>query len=111
MKIIFVRINNNLSFYFLLQEPSSSQISQKFKLSLIKDVISIIEGPNSTPSVDYVMAAFSDLLRLWQNAIHEISKGKKMFLSWSPFHIIQVLISPVDIIVVSLEMSFSSSLF
>lgn len=58
-------------------DPHSSQISPKFKLFLIQDVIRIIEGPNSTPSVDYVMAAFSDLLRLWQEAIQEISKDLK----------------------------------
>lgn len=58
-------------------DTSSSQISDKFKLSLVQDVISIIDGPTSAPSFDYVMAALSDLLKLWQEAIEEISKELK----------------------------------
>ncbi|XP_029647272.1 zinc finger HIT domain-containing protein 2 [Octopus sinensis] len=59
------------------EDSSSIQASQKFSISIIKDIINIIEGPCTQKPLHYLLMALSDLLKMFQRAQKEISKDLK----------------------------------
>ncbi|GAB1603183.1 zinc finger HIT domain-containing protein 2-like [Argonauta hians] len=59
------------------QESSPIHASRKFSISIIKDVINIIEGPSSWKPLHHLLLSLSDLLNMFQLSLKEISKDLK----------------------------------